>query len=104
MPKYVASTTLKEPLSWSNSTLLNGDVPKAVAHLKEQTTKNLVVMGSGELVQTLMQRNLVDRYVLADPPAGVGSRATTLPGWRDTRHAPARRCQTDGQGRGGRHL
>jgi dihydrofolate reductase len=72
MPKYVASTTLKEQLAWSNSTLLNRDVPKAVAQLKAQLDKNLVVMGSGELVRTLMQYKLVDRYVLLIHPLVLG--------------------------------
>src|SRR5688500_12170649 len=62
--KYVASTTLAEPLPWSNSTLLRGDAAEAVARLKEQPGKDLVVLGSGELVQALMRRNLVDEYVL----------------------------------------
>lgn len=72
MPKYVASTTLTPPLAWSNSTLLNRDVPKAVAQLKEQLDKNLVVMGSGKLVQTLMQHKLIDRYVLLIHPLVLG--------------------------------
>jgi dihydrofolate reductase len=55
-PNYVASTTLEEPLSWSNSTLLKGDAADAVAGLKEQPGKDLVILGSGELVQSLMRR------------------------------------------------
>jgi dihydrofolate reductase len=71
--KYVASTTLEEPLSWSNSTLLKGDAAEAVARLKEEPGKDLVVMGSGELVQSLMRRNLVDEYVLLIHPLVLGS-------------------------------
>ena len=71
--KYVASTTLKEPLSWSNSTLLRGDAAEAVAVLKEQPGKDLVVLGSGELVQSLMRRNLVDEYMLLIHPLVLGS-------------------------------
>jgi dihydrofolate reductase len=73
LPKYVASTTLGEPLEWRNSTLLHGDVAKAVAELKEQPGKNLVVLGSGELVQTLMENDLVDKYGLMINPIVLGS-------------------------------
>ena len=73
MQKYVASTTLQEPLAWSNSTLLKGDVPEAVAGLKAQPGKDLLVMGSGELIQTLMKHNLVDWYVLLIHPLLLGS-------------------------------
>src|ERR1700730_5825357 len=45
--KYVASTTLKEPLPWSNSTLLGGDAADAVARLKERPGKDLAILGSG---------------------------------------------------------
>ena len=72
-PKYVASTTLKEPLAWSNSTLLKSNVPEAVAELKAQPGKDFLVMGSGELVQTLMQHNLVDEYVLLIHPLVLGT-------------------------------
>ncbi len=71
--KYVASTTLKEPLSWGNSTLLKGDAAEAVAKLKEQPGKDLVALGSVELVQSLMRRNLVDEYVLLIHPLVLGS-------------------------------
>jgi dihydrofolate reductase len=67
LPKYVASTTLSETLEWRHSSLLQGDVAKAVAELKEPGG-NLVVLGSGELVQTLMENDLVDRYgVMINP-------------------------------------
>src|SRR3989475_10980144 len=71
--KYVASTTLSEPLPWSNSTLLKGDAAEAVARLKEEGGKDLVVLGSGELVQSLMRRNLIDEYVLLIHPLVLGS-------------------------------
>ena len=62
-------------LPWINSILLKGDVPKAGAELKAQQDSDirLVVMGSGELIQTLRQHNLVDRYVLLIHPLLLGS-------------------------------
>jgi dihydrofolate reductase len=77
--KYVASTTLEEPLSWSNSILLKGDAAEAVARLKQEPGKDLVVMGSGELVQSLMRRNLVDEYVLLIHPLVLGSGRRLFP-------------------------
>jgi dihydrofolate reductase len=71
--KYVASTTLHEPLPWQNSTLLKGDAMEAVARLKEQPGKDLVVLGSGELVQSLMRAQLVDQYVLLIHPLVLGT-------------------------------
>jgi dihydrofolate reductase len=71
--KYVASTKLTEPLPWSNSTLLDGDAADAVARLKQEDGKDLVVLGSGELVRSLMRRNLVDEYVLLIHPLVLGS-------------------------------
>jgi dihydrofolate reductase len=70
--KYVASTTRHEPLPWINSTLLKGDVAEAVARLKQQLDKNLLIMGSSELIQSLMRRNLVDEYVLLIHPLVLG--------------------------------
>jgi dihydrofolate reductase len=71
--KYVASTTLTEPLPWGNSTLLDGDAMEAVAKLREQPGKDMVVLGSGELVQSLMRHHLVDQYVLFIHPLVLGS-------------------------------
>jgi dihydrofolate reductase len=77
--KYVASTTLKEPLVWRNSTLLKGDVAEAVAALRAQPGKDIVVLGSGELVQTLRKHNLVDEYVLLIYPLVLGSGRRLFP-------------------------
>jgi dihydrofolate reductase len=71
--KYVASRTLKEPLEWENSTVLEGDVTDAVAALKERTENDIVVLGSGDLLQSLMPRQLVDRWVLMIHPVVLGS-------------------------------
>ena len=72
-PKYVASRTLQEPLPWMNSILLKGRVPEAVAVLKKQLEKDLVVLGSGDLIQTLMKYNLIDRYILLIHPLILGT-------------------------------
>lgn len=71
--KYVASRTLGEPLPWENSTLLAGDATGAVAALKEQDDAGLTVLGSGELVRSLMSRGLIDEYLLLIHPLVLGS-------------------------------
>ena len=70
--KYVASRTLREPLPWRNSTLLEGDAAQTVARLKEQPGKDLAVLGCGDLMQTLMRHGLVDAYVLLIHPLVLG--------------------------------
>jgi len=72
-PKYVASKTFKEPLPWMNSILLKGDVPQAVAVLKTQLEKDLVILGSGQLIQTLMKHNLIDQFMLLIHPLVLGT-------------------------------
>ena len=71
--KYVASRTLREPLPWSNSTLLDGEAADAVAELKPRSVEDLGVLGSGELVRSLMRRDLVDELVLMIHPLVLGS-------------------------------
>ena len=63
VPKYVASRTLAE-VTWNNSSLIEGDVAQAVAKLKEEAGGEIQVTGSGELIQTLMEHDLVDEYRL----------------------------------------
>jgi dihydrofolate reductase len=72
LPKYVVSTTLEEPLVWNNSHLIKGDVAKEVTKLKQETGKDLQVIGSGELVQTLMRHDLIDEYRLMINPVVLG--------------------------------
>jgi dihydrofolate reductase len=71
--KYVASNTLAEPLPWENSTLVTGDVPGAVTSLKEELSGDLVVLGSGALLQSLMQHDLVDELLLTIHPLVLGA-------------------------------
>ena len=71
--KYVASTTLAEPLPWRNSQLLEGDAADAVAGLKRESGQGLTVLGSGELVQSLRRRDLIDEYLLLIHPLVLGS-------------------------------
>ncbi len=76
LPKHVASTTLKAPLSWSTATLLEGNVVDAVHALKEEPGGDIQVIGSGNLVQTLLKTDLVDELRLMIHPllAGGGKR------------------------------
>ena len=71
--KYVASRTLAEPLPWQNSTLLKGDAVEAVATLKQESDQELLILGSGELIRSLMSRQLIDRFILLIHPLVLGS-------------------------------
>lgn len=71
-PKYVASSTLTEPLGWQNSTLLGSDVAEAVADLKRTDGGELHVIGSAALVQTLIEHDLVDAYRVLIAPLVLG--------------------------------
>lgn len=77
--KFVASTTLTEPLPWQNSTLLEGDAADAVARLKKERDDTLVIFGSGVLVQSLMRRDLIDEYVLMIRPLVLGQGRRLFP-------------------------
>lgn len=72
LPKFVASRTLKEPLTWHNSTLLDGDLAARVAALKGEDGKYLLAIGSTELVQTLLTHDLVDECRLMIDPVVLG--------------------------------
>jgi len=72
LPKYVASTTLSEPLEWQNSTLLRGDIAEAVTALKAEDGRDLHVIGSPGLVQALIEHDLVDELQVMIDPVVVG--------------------------------
>jgi dihydrofolate reductase len=69
--KYVASKSLHKT-DWQNSILLKGDVNEAVAKLKQEAGKDIYVLGSGDLAQTLMRHNLIDEYLLMIHPLALG--------------------------------
>jgi dihydrofolate reductase len=71
--KYVASSNPEARLDWPNSTRLDGDVPAAVADLKEGSDINLVIMGSGVLIASLMAADLIDEYLLTIAPLVLGT-------------------------------
>ena len=71
--KYVVSRTLMEPLPWENSTLLKGDAGEAVAELKAGLQRDIAVMGSGDLIQTLRRHDLIDEYTVLIHPLVLGS-------------------------------
>jgi dihydrofolate reductase len=71
--KYVASSNPSTRLEWPNSTLLHGDVPAAVAELKRTSAANLVIMGSGLLIASLMEADLIDEYLVMIAPLVLGT-------------------------------
>src|SRR5436190_8890077 len=72
MPKYVVSSTLSDP-EWPNTTVLSGDVAGDVAKLRESLDGNIVVHGSAQLVQALLENDLVDELRLMVFPVVLGS-------------------------------
>lgn len=72
-PKYVASKRPDMTLPWPNSTLLHGDVPAAVSELKRRSRGNIVMMGSGELIASLMAAAVIDVFVLMIHPVVLGT-------------------------------
>jgi dihydrofolate reductase len=71
MPKYVVSSTLKDP-EWNNSTVLDGEVTDSVAKLRDEHDGDIVVHGSAQLVQTLIDEDLVDEVRLMVHPVVLG--------------------------------
>lgn len=79
MPKYVASTTLREP-EWAHTTVLDGDLPEAVAKLKQAQERTILMHGYGPVAKTLVRHGLLDELVLWVHPmlAGVGGPSDML--------------------------
>jgi dihydrofolate reductase len=77
--KFVASNSPETTLDWPNSTLLQGDVPAAVADLKQSSGTNLVIMGSGVLIGSLITAGLIDEYLLMVAPLVLGTGRRLFP-------------------------
>jgi dihydrofolate reductase len=84
-PKYVASGNPATTLDWPNSTLLHGDVPAAVADLRAGSGANLVIMGSGVLLGSLIAADLIDEYLLMIAPLVLGSGRRLFPDGQEAR-------------------
>jgi dihydrofolate reductase len=78
MPKYVVSNTLTNP-AWNNSHVISGNVIEEIRKLKQQDGKNLLVYGSGRLVQSLMENDLVDQFSLLIYPLVLGAGQRLFP-------------------------
>lgn len=72
LPKFVVSTTLEE-VEWNNSRLIKGNIAEEVYKLKQQPGQDILIFGSGDLVHTLMQHDLIDEYRIMIFPVVVGS-------------------------------
>jgi dihydrofolate reductase len=97
LPKFVASTTLDEPLEW-NATLLEGDVAEAVRQLKQQPGQDILIYGSGELVNALMPHDLIDEYRLMVHPVILGSGKRLFRGANETVTLRLAAAETTGMG------
>jgi dihydrofolate reductase len=77
--KFVASSNPVTDLEWPNSTLLHGDVPAAVSELQRSSDTNLVIMGSGVLIGSLMAADVIDEYLLMIAPVVLGTGRRLFP-------------------------
>ena len=97
MPKYVVSSTLEQP-SWANTTVLTGDVAEEVSSLKEKLDGNIVVHGSGQLAQFLLENNLVDELRLMVFPVVLGTGNKFFGSTRDKKPLQLADVRTVGDG------
>jgi dihydrofolate reductase len=72
VPKYVVSTTLKEPLEWNNSTLISSNVAEEIVRLKRHPGEDITILGSGALVRSLLRGDLIDELRLMVHPVVLG--------------------------------
>jgi dihydrofolate reductase len=97
LPKYVVSSTLKEP-KWSNATVLKGDVVKEVSELKQEIDGDIIIYASYQLVRTLMEHGLVDEFRLVIYPVVLGAGERLFGETSDKTPLRLVRTQTIGQG------
>jgi dihydrofolate reductase len=72
VPKYVVSTTLKEPLEWNNSALISRNVAEEIVRLKRHPGEDITILGSGALVRSLLRGDLIDELRLMVHPVVLG--------------------------------
>ena len=98
MPKYVVSTTLQNGDGWTNSTVLGGDVVEAVSKLKREQDGNIVVHGSAQLTQTLLENDLVDELRLMVFPVILGTGKRIFGDLTDSKRLKLSDSKTVGEG------
>jgi dihydrofolate reductase len=96
LPKYVASTTLSE-VTW-NATLIKGDLAEELSRLKQEVGQDVLIFGSGELVHTLHERDLIDEYRLMIFPLVLGSGKRLFPGGNEKKVLKLVETRTLGSG------
>jgi dihydrofolate reductase len=97
LPKYVVSSTLKEP-KWSNATVLKGDVVKEVSELRQEIDGDIIIYASYQLVRTLIEHGLVDEFRLVIYPVVLGAGERLFGDTSDKTPLRLVRTQTIGQG------
>jgi dihydrofolate reductase len=97
MPKYLVSSTLKDP-AWNNTTVLDGDVVEDVRKLKERYARDIVVHGSPQLAQTLIEHDVVDALHLLVYPVIVGAGKRLFDGTSETKRLRLAETRTFGDG------
>ena len=97
MPKYVVSSTLEEP-KWTNSSVIEGDLVQAVSDLKSKLDGDIVVHGSAQLVQFLLEHDLVDELRLMIFPVVLGSGKRLFGSTTDKKSMRLVECKTVGEG------
>jgi len=97
MPKYVVSSTLENP-EWNNTTVLKGDPVKEVSKLRQRPGGDIVVHGSAQLVQTLLEHDLVDELRLMIYPVVIGTGKRLFGETSDKKHLRLTDSKTVGDG------
>jgi dihydrofolate reductase len=97
MPKVVVSRTVREP-TWSNTTVVNGDLPASVRRLKQQSGPDIAILGSGSIVSQLAQAGLIDEFQIVLHPIALGSGRTLFEGVKDTIRLKRTTSRTFGNG------
>ncbi|HEX2410791.1 MAG TPA: dihydrofolate reductase family protein [Solirubrobacteraceae bacterium] len=97
MPKYVVSSTLRDP-QWTNTTVLDGDVAQAVAELRDKHDGDIIVHGSAQLAQALLEHDLVDELRLMVFPVVLGAGKRLMGEMSDKRTLRLASSQAVGEG------
>ncbi|MDQ6635771.1 MAG: dihydrofolate reductase family protein [Gemmatimonadota bacterium] len=97
MPKFVVSRTLRDP-AWSNTTVVKGDLARAVRKLKQESGPDIAILGSGSIVSQLAQEGLIDEFQIVVQPIALGSGRTLFEGVKEKLRLERTKSRTFGNG------